>query len=75
MKSFRLIVALFIATAFVGYAADAGNKPEAKKPACCLKAEKEGKKCEKPCCVAAAKEGKVCEKCLKGGKKKDKKAA
>ena len=76
MKSLRLLVVLFVSSALVGFAADASaTKPEPKKPACCLKAEKEGKKCEKPCCVAAAKEGKVCEKCLKaGGKKKNKKA-
>jgi|GEM_PF-1869856 len=47
------------------YAADA--KPaaagEPHKGKCCMKAEKNGKKCDHECCMEAAKAGKNCEKC------------
>jgi hypothetical protein len=84
MKMLRLLSAAAFAAALMFSLAQAeeGKKKEAKapaKPACCLKAEKEGKKCEKACCVAAAKENKACQKCLdaekatKAEKKKEKK--
>jgi hypothetical protein len=75
MKKHLLIITALVAFAFPAYSADETvmeSQPES--PACCLKAGKAGKSCEKTCCIAAAKEGKSCEKCLKKEKaRKEKK--
>jgi hypothetical protein len=63
ITSFLVLGFLSVACLAADPAAPA-SAPEVQKPACCLKAEKEGKTCQNKCCIKAAKEGKVCEKCL-----------
>lgn len=50
-------------TAGFALAADKPATTEAKKAACCMKAEKDGKDCSHACCVEAMEAGKNCEKC------------
>lgn len=61
MRTIRLCAILTLGIALGYLVADAAEKAR-----CCVKAEKEGKKCDHVCCVEAAKAGKQCEKC--GGK-------
>ncbi len=70
MRIIRLsaIVALGLALGYLFSDAEEPKKDEGQKAKCCVKAEKDGKKCEHSCCVEAAKDGKNCEKC--GGKNK-----
>jgi hypothetical protein len=65
MKSKLLAIALCLPLACFAQSGSSEVQTPVEKPACCLKAEKQGKTCEKACCVKAAKAGKVCEKCLK----------
>lgn len=63
MRLVRMCALLALGLALAFAFADAA---ESKKAPCCVKAEKNGKKCDHVCCVEAAKQGKQCERC--GGK-------
>lgn len=65
MKSIKLVLALLVALP-LGSALLRAD--EAKKPACCEQAAKDGKACEKACCKESAKESKGCEKCAAAAK-------
>ena len=68
MMRLGAIIALGLALGYAFGDAEEAKKDEGQKAKCCMKAEKDGKKCEHSCCADAAKEGKNCEKC--GGKNK-----
>lgn len=64
MKTLRLVPILAVALV-LGYATSRAEeaKPAGTPAKCCVKAEKEGKKCDHECCEQAAKEHKNCEQC------------